>query len=675
MKHTKLIALVLMLLITVCSLLCGCDSGSELQSTPRGEHGSESKPDDKDEPLDPALCEHEATRQIVITEADGFDDGEAKLICMLCQARLGNIVLPRIESSGLEYKVNDDGVTCTVTGMGSCTDEDLCIPRSINGYTVTDIGIDAFQLIGNDDRYIKRLYVPETVKSVGSMAFYGQDKLKKVYISDGVEWFGHSVFSGCGALADVRLPNGILVISAGMFSGCKSLKNVNIPDSVVSIYDSAFEDCAALSSIELPGSLEFIGSMAFYEAGLIRIKIEEGLRYIGNSAFEGCIWLTSAELPDSVESVGGSLFARCRRLSSVNIPKGLEKLERGMFYNCTSLKTVTLPKGIECIGEGVFEACGSLEQLIIPDTVMYIGEGFIQGCDALAFNEYENGLYLGSDDAPYTVLVSVLDKSASSFRLHEGTRVICGQALKECKGLKSITLSEGLIGVGTSLFSDTSELEYNLYNNGKYLGSEENPYFMLVSFDDSSTTVAEIHPSTRVLGERSLAGYDRLRQIILPEGLVSINAYAFQGRVRLVSIELPSGLRYLGYSAFAGCEGLKSLKVPGSVEYIGDDAFEHCYSLSSIEFLEGITLFRDWFFWTPVKTVTLPSSVSTVISLPVEGMGAGKRLETVIFGGTVADWDAATVYGLEKKDNVLAKVTVKCSDGEVLFGTGWDSEE
>lgn len=44
------------------------------------------------------------------------------------------------ESVGLEFKLNDDGESYSVTGIGTCTDTDIVIPKTYKGKTVTGIG-------------------------------------------------------------------------------------------------------------------------------------------------------------------------------------------------------------------------------------------------------------------------------------------------------------------------------------------------------------------------------------------------------------------------------------------------------------------------------------------------------------------------------------------------------
>ena len=51
-------------------------------------------------------------------------------------------------SVGLAYKVNEDKETCTITGLGKCTDTDIVIGSYLDGYKVTAIGEIAFSIAG-----------------------------------------------------------------------------------------------------------------------------------------------------------------------------------------------------------------------------------------------------------------------------------------------------------------------------------------------------------------------------------------------------------------------------------------------------------------------------------------------------------------------------------------------
>jgi len=66
------------------------------------------------------------------------------LSCLLCILMLASTVpITEAQSPAISYKVNDDGISVTVTGADSSA-ESLEIPEAIEGYPVTAIAANAF---------------------------------------------------------------------------------------------------------------------------------------------------------------------------------------------------------------------------------------------------------------------------------------------------------------------------------------------------------------------------------------------------------------------------------------------------------------------------------------------------------------------------------------------------
>ena len=68
--------------------------------------------------------------------------------------------------NGLEYRVNEDSQTCTIIGIGKCTDTVVEIPQTIKKYTVTVIGKDAFL----DQTQITEILFPDGLLSIEDSA-------------------------------------------------------------------------------------------------------------------------------------------------------------------------------------------------------------------------------------------------------------------------------------------------------------------------------------------------------------------------------------------------------------------------------------------------------------------------------------------------------------------------
>ena len=72
-----------------------------------------------------------------------------------------------------------------------------------------------------------------------------------VTIPDSVTSIGGLAFCFCKSLTSVTIPDSVTSIRGSAFSGCKSLTSVTIPDSVTSIDGGAFSYCTSLTSVTI----------------------------------------------------------------------------------------------------------------------------------------------------------------------------------------------------------------------------------------------------------------------------------------------------------------------------------------------------------------------------------------------------------------------------------------
>lgn len=90
---------------------------------------------------------------------------------------------------------NGDG-TCTVSGIGTCTDTDIKIPSVYDGEKVTGIGDEAFF----DCRNLTGVTIPNSVTLIGDLAFGGCDSLTSITIPKGVTIIGEKARSTIAAV-------------------------------------------------------------------------------------------------------------------------------------------------------------------------------------------------------------------------------------------------------------------------------------------------------------------------------------------------------------------------------------------------------------------------------------------------------------------------------------------
>lgn len=80
-------------------------------------------------------------------------------------------------------------------------------------------------------------------------------------------------------------------------------------------------------------------------------------------------------------------------------------------------------------------------------------------------------------------------------------------------------------------------------------------------------------------------GDDIVQNLVIPEGVTSIRAYAFALCRSITSVVIPDEVTSIGIGAFGGTQ-LTSVIIPASVTEIGKGAFSECNSLTSAKFEE-----------------------------------------------------------------------------------------
>ena len=106
-------------------------------------------------------------------------------------------------SDKLEYAVNEDGLTYSVSGIGACTDTNIVVPSVIGGKLVTRITDGAFANCTD----IKSITLSSNIVSIGADAFSGCTSLESIYFG-GIKSQWNAVTKGTnwnGGNADLKI--------------------------------------------------------------------------------------------------------------------------------------------------------------------------------------------------------------------------------------------------------------------------------------------------------------------------------------------------------------------------------------------------------------------------------------------------------------------------------------
>ena len=422
----------------------------------------------------------------------------------------------------------------------------------------------------------EKLVIADTVTYIGERAIAGCPGLTSIVIPDSVTAIGGCAFAGCSSLTSIVIPDGVTSISYAMFEECYNLTSVVIPDSVTSIDNHAFSYCTSLASIEIPDGVTTIGDNAFFScSSLASIEIPDGVTSIGTSAFSGCSSLTSFVIPDSVTSIGTSAFGECRLLKNISVSLGNDNykdIDGNLYtkdgktlikYACGKTDTTfIIPNSVSSIGYGAFSDSTSLTSILIPDSVSSIGYGAFSGC---------------------TSLTSILIPDSVEF--------ICERAFYGC-----------------------SKLQFNEYENCKYLGNDDNPYFALIEVATKTLSSYTIHDHTKIIADSAFSGCASLTSIVIPNSVITIGDSAFIRCSNLKSIVIGDSVTYIGDEAFYYCKNLTSVIIPDSVTYIGNSSFYECQSLTSLVIGDNVTYIGDkaFCFCLNLPSVVIPDSVTYI---------------------------------------------------------------
>lgn len=293
------------------------------------------------------------------------------------------------------------------------------------------------------------------------------------------------------------------------------------------------------------------------------------------------------------------------------IIKNIRWIKSETFKNCKNVTTVTFDQSgsldVESIGDYAFEGCSSLKTIIIPKYVSEMGSKVFQDCTNL----------------------ESIRISASVSKI--GSRMFAG-----CPNLKSIVVEEG---------------------NEKYDSREncnaivETATNTLVCGTENSTI-----PSTITAIGNGAFAETGLKNIVIPEGITSIELQAFENCQDLDSVTLPQSLKKLGYHVFAN-SGLTSLVIPEGITYLPQGTFNGCKNLETVTLPTTLeTIEYNAFSNSGLTSIFIPKGVTNISSTSFNYCG---KLSTISVS------DENTTYDSRNNCNAI----IQTATNQILRGT------
>ena len=364
----------------------------------------------------------------------------------------------------LNYSVNSDGVSVTVTGPvhGQATGE-LLIPETVtyneSTYSVTAIGSWAFY---NCTGFTGNLVIPNSMTTIGDYAFRNCTNFSSVEYNatDCADVEAHSPFLDCSGT--LTIGENVERIPAQMFSNATFTGSLIIPNSVTAIGSWAFYNCTG-----------FTGNLV----------IPNSMTTIGDYAFRNCTNFSSVEY-NATDCADASEYPFLNCGGTLTIGENVERIPANMFhYNEAFTGSLIIPNSVTTIGYNAFRECtGFTGNLVIPNSVTAIGEYAFKDCtgfssveynatdcaDVESYSPFENcggTLTIGENVERIPANMFHNEAFTGSLIIPNSVTTIGYNAFRECTGFTgNLVIPNSVTAIGEYAFKDCtgfSSVEYN----------------------------------------------------------------------------------------------------------------------------------------------------------------------------------------------------------------------
>ena len=310
--------------------------------------------------------------------------------------------------------------------------------------------------------------LPESVNSVRSYAFTGNDTINSISFKNGIEW-GMFPFTGT-SISDIQFDYGVSEIPDYLFAGT-ALVNLTIPNTISKIGTKAFYSISTLESVvfEDDARIADIGSYAFSSnpilksvtfgssASSVSCDIKEG-------AFYNCKVLTNVYVGDdfNLKTIGKGAFAKDAGFAKND---GYNETLKAVSFNSTA--GIMIPSSVESIGVGAFanmDGTGHDSTTIEPGwRMMNDSASFAGNLKASNFTiSFEENAKIGSiGDQAFAGLIGVTTIDLSNCSClesigYQSFRNTYNATIKlssvQSVGITNISLSKSLTSIGNQAF-------------------------------------------------------------------------------------------------------------------------------------------------------------------------------------------------------------------------------
>lgn len=346
-----------------------------------------------------------------------------------------------------------------------------------------------------------------------------------------------------------------------------TIKNIVIKDGVTSIGDFAFSGNGySLISVSIPDSVTTIGNYAFAynRDSFVSITSLKNVTRIGDFAFSNCDGLTSIPVAENLVSIGERAFVFCSGLSSITISDSVTDIASDAFYSCQNLK-----------------------EIHISDLTKWCVINFA--------DDYSNPLY-------YAEALYLNGNLITDLIVPDGVTSISPYAFYGCNSFVSVTIPESLISIG--------KFAFKYCDNLKAVHISDIAKWCEIDMDPNYSNPLYIAQNLYLNGEL-------VTDLVIPEGVTSIDGYAFYGCKSITSVTIPESLIHMGQKSFYFCENLNAVYISDLVNWFeiefGLDGWISGFS-NPLYYADNLYLDGEL-----VTDLVIPESITSINALAMRG--------------------------------------------------------
>lgn len=431
-------------------------------------------------------------------------------------------------------------------------------------------------------------------------------------VADGTEVIGYGAFAG-SEVTDVVFPQSLKTIGNMAFFECDKLASFNLPDSLESVGTRAFgdfgyfsfydEELPFIESVHIGPNLRWLGSGAFNLLNVAAFDVDENNPYFASSG--GFI---TSKAKDMILEVPGGMGR------IVVIPEGITMLQDYLFEGFEDGTEFVIPDSVFRFGTKTFPYhIGDEDE---EGNYKYIFDVRLHCSEGSAAESYAKQYEIPYDDVMepdklvYETVTEDVPDADETGAVSMTFRVFGDHAeLIGCsgEGVETLVIPDTFRGL------DVTAIRYDFDTaTSGLIGTHWDKVVIPESVSSVDTEFfASFYSMQEIETGDKNANYKTVDGVLFDKKGETLLLYPCSKKDAEYTV--PDKTERIEEKAFYINRYIAKITFPKSLRTIGKNAFNGCSSLSAAEFGKGLKVIEDWAFnGCPLQNVKIPASVTSI---------------------------------------------------------------